>query len=37
MSRLVVKGRLDREIGEPEVSAPASDSEWADERELTRS
>jgi hypothetical protein len=37
VSRLVVKARLDREIGEPDPPAQASDREWADERELTRS
>jgi hypothetical protein len=37
VSRLVVKARLDREIGEPDRPAQASDREWAEERELTRS
>jgi GTP-sensing pleiotropic transcriptional regulator CodY len=37
VSRLVVKARLDREIGEPDPPAQASDREWADDRELTRS
>jgi hypothetical protein len=37
VSRLVVKARLDREIGEPDPPVHASDREWADEPELTRS
>ncbi len=37
VSRLVVKARLDWEIGGPDPHAPASDREWADEPELTRS
>jgi GTP-sensing pleiotropic transcriptional regulator CodY len=38
VSRLVVKAMLDREITERiEPAAPASDREWADEPELTRS
>jgi transcriptional regulator with GAF, ATPase, and Fis domain len=37
VSRLVVKARLDREIGEPDTPALAADGEWAEERELTRS
>jgi GTP-sensing pleiotropic transcriptional regulator CodY len=36
VSRLVVKARLEREVGEPEPPDRASD-EWADEPELTRS
>jgi hypothetical protein len=37
VSRLMVKARLDREIGEPGTPALAADGEWAEERELTRS
>jgi GTP-sensing pleiotropic transcriptional regulator CodY len=37
VSRLVVKTRLDREIGEPVPPVGASDREWADEPALTRS
>jgi GTP-sensing pleiotropic transcriptional regulator CodY len=37
VSRLVVKGRLEREVGEPDPPVRASDREWADEPELTRS
>ena len=37
VSQLVVKARLDREIGEAEPIAAATDGEWADERELSRS
>ena len=37
VSRLVVKARLDREIGEPDRPARAPDAEWANEPELSRS
>src|SRR4029077_1003661 len=37
VSRLVVKAKLDREIGEPDPPVHASDRDWADEPELTRS
>jgi hypothetical protein len=37
VSRLVVKARLDREIGEPDPPVHGSDREWVDEPELTRS
>ncbi len=37
VSRLVVKARLEREVGEPDPPVGASDREWADEPELTRS
>jgi GTP-sensing pleiotropic transcriptional regulator CodY len=37
VSRLVVKTRLDREVGEPDPPVRSADREWADEPELTRS